>query len=199
MDDKLNKKAKLKAYRKRYWLENKNEIMHKNTLWRLKHPNTSCYLCGKKIYRNPSRDTGHSVCSYACRNKYYSGGKSFAFKHGQNIGGKRFEIRDRLCDSARRERYKEMAVEFLGGKCRSCGYHKCIAALQFHHIDPKIKDRSIKDLICGSWKRIEKELKKCVLLCANCHFELHYKNRTYRREHEQKKYEVLIKKVQRII
>lgn len=67
----------------------------------------------------------------------------------------------------------------LGGKCEHCGYSKCIAALEFHHTDPTKKDFSIA--ATGStraWKKIEIELKKCKLLCSNCHREQHYATKT---------------------
>lgn len=68
---------------------------------------------------------------------------------------------------------KEILVNILGGKCIKCGYNKCVRALDFHHIDPKEKDFSISQ----KWNTIIKcleEIKKCILLCSNCHRELHY-------------------------
>lgn len=56
-----------------------------------------------------------------------------------------------------------MAIKLKGGKCIFCGYDKYNGALDFHHIDG----------ITRSWKRVEKELEKCVLVCANCHREIH--------------------------
>jgi hypothetical protein len=72
---------------------------------------------------------------------------------------------------AKRNELKRRAVEALGGKCQCCGYNKCLAALEFHHLDPKIKDFELSQR--DSWDKIEVELKKCVLLCSNCHKEAH--------------------------
>lgn len=74
----------------------------------------------------------------------------------------------------RRIKLREMARASKGNKCILCGYSKCKRALGFHHIDPSKKefDLSSKGLT-RSWKRIEKEIKKCVLVCANCHMEIH--------------------------
>lgn len=75
----------------------------------------------------------------------------------------------------RRQALKRMAVEYKGGKCSECGYNKSMAALQFHHIDPSIKQFNIS--LSGStksWSKIRNELAKCILLCANCHFEKHW-------------------------
>lgn len=54
-----------------------------------------------------------------------------------------------------------------------CGYDKCVAALDFHHIGKKTFGISSKGLT-RSWERLKNELKQCVLICANCHREEHY-------------------------
>lgn len=69
---------------------------------------------------------------------------------------------------------KEQSVKYKGGQCLLCGYKKYSGALEFHHLDPKKKDRSIK-LRNRSFENIKKELDKCVLLCSNCHKEVHGK------------------------
>jgi hypothetical protein len=74
----------------------------------------------------------------------------------------------------RRKILKEKAIALKGGKCIICGYSKCNAALDFHHIDGKKKDFGISlDGITRSWQRVQKELEKCILVCANCHREIH--------------------------
>ena len=67
---------------------------------------------------------------------------------------------------------KAKAVEYKGGKCFECGYSKCLAALVFHHTDPKQKDFGISGK-CRTWEKIRPELDKCQLLCHNCHNEYH--------------------------
>jgi predicted HNH restriction endonuclease len=71
----------------------------------------------------------------------------------------------------RRSALREKIINSLGGKCCICGYTKCLSALEGHHIDPVGKEFSLSTV--ASWKRIEKELDKCMLLCANCHREVH--------------------------
>lgn len=74
----------------------------------------------------------------------------------------------------RRRKIKELAVEYKGGKCERCGYNKYIGALEFHHLDPHKKDFSLSHKgHCRSWEAVKKELDKCVLVCANCHREIH--------------------------
>lgn len=67
------------------------------------------------------------------------------------------------------------AVQAFGGRCVRCGYDKCLGALEFHHLDPFKKDPQFKTMNAWPYKRKKKELKKCELLCANCHREKHYK------------------------
>ncbi len=70
---------------------------------------------------------------------------------------------------------KRRCVEYSGGKCERCGYDKCMASLDFHHIDPTQKEFSICQANRHTnWEKIQKELDKCMLLCKNCHYELHY-------------------------
>jgi predicted DNA-binding protein YlxM (UPF0122 family) len=74
----------------------------------------------------------------------------------------------------RRNKLKEMAVAFLGGKCIKCGYNKCIWALEFHHKDPNKKDFTISTYGNLSWEKLKGELIKCDLVCSNCHKEIHF-------------------------
>ncbi len=68
---------------------------------------------------------------------------------------------------------KLKAIEYKGGCCQNCGYSKYYGALEFHHVDPKEKELNWTKLRLTSWANIQKELDKCVLLCANCHREVH--------------------------
>jgi len=61
-----------------------------------------------------------------------------------------------------------------GGKCKLCGYDKCFSSLVFHHLDPKTKEANISKLVKDrGFELAEKESKKCILICANCHGEVH--------------------------
>lgn len=74
-------------------------------------------------------------------------------------------------------RYEERAkyiVSLKGGACSICGYNKCPAALEFHHTDPTQKEFQINKRWSMSDVAIQKEIDKCVLLCANCHRETHW-------------------------
>lgn len=71
-----------------------------------------------------------------------------------------------------RKRKKIELVEYKGGKCERCDYHKSLNALTFHHKDPSLKDFTISSK-SYSIERLKKEVDKCILLCSNCHIELH--------------------------
>ena len=75
--------------------------------------------------------------------------------------------------SKRRKKIKEMAIEYKGGKCCICGYNKCNSALDFHHTNgDKQFGLSVRGLT-RSWDKTKTELDKCILVCANCHREIH--------------------------
>ena len=61
----------------------------------------------------------------------------------------------------------------MGGSCQICGYNKCLTALEFHHLNPNLKDISFSKNANQSWQTIRKELPKAILVCANCHREIH--------------------------
>jgi len=71
---------------------------------------------------------------------------------------------------------KIQIIHKLGGKCTVCGYNKNIAALIFHHLNPQKKKfkLDVRSLSNRNIDQINTELKKCKLLCHNCHAEIHY-------------------------
>ncbi len=82
----------------------------------------------------------------------------------------------------RRKRMREILVKYKGGKCELCGYEQCINALDLHHKDASQKDFGISSSgLTRSLDKNKQEADKCVLLCANCHREIHagYKQPTW--------------------
>jgi hypothetical protein len=83
----------------------------------------------------------------------------------------------RKCTSARinkmapfrRKQRKLEAIKIMGGKCCRCHGVFPHYVYDFHHIDPSRKEFSMTDLQDKAWHRLEKELNKCILVCANCH------------------------------
>ena len=67
-------------------------------------------------------------------------------------------------------------IKYKGGKCEKCGYDKNIAALDFHHLNPneKIFQLDSRHLSNTHIDKLKNEADKCILVCANCHRELHH-------------------------
>ena len=72
-----------------------------------------------------------------------------------------------------RRRAKQILVQEAGGCCALCGYDRCLAALQFHHIDPSTKLFGLGARgLAQALDKLRAEAAKCILLCANCHAEV---------------------------
>lgn len=91
--------------------------------------------------------------------------------------GKKYMSHCKVCYqkkyTQKRRDNKQKGVDYLGGKCIKCGYNKCNAALDFHHVDSSDKEFNPAHLTRGNWNKLKSELDKCVLLCSNCHREHH--------------------------
>jgi 5-methylcytosine-specific restriction endonuclease McrA len=78
----------------------------------------------------------------------------------------------------RKYKYSIQLKEERGSKCAICGYNKNYSALVWHHINPQTKELEMVDIhVINSQEKLNKakeEANKCVLLCQNCHMELHY-------------------------
>lgn len=74
---------------------------------------------------------------------------------------------------------KQSVINKYGNTCVICGYNTCYLSLDFHHLnkDDKLFQPSKLLLINKPIEEIFKELDKCILICANCHRELHAKER----------------------
>ena len=82
------------------------------------------------------------------------------------------------------KRYLSRKIELiksLGGGCQHCKYNTNITSLVFHHKDPKEKSFEINGWAFRNKpvKVLLAESKKCLLLCHNCHFELHYPEKNH--------------------
>ena len=95
-------------------------------------------------------------------------------------------------NSARRK-LKQKLVEYKGGKCEICGYDKCIDALEFHHLNPSEKEFTICSGDYKSFEKAKKEADKCILVCANCHREIHFQENLEKdRERKEKEKSMMI-------
>lgn len=64
------------------------------------------------------------------------------------------------------QKRKARAIALLGGICVACGSTE---DLEFDHVDPPAKSFTITNNLARAWKLVLEELKKCQLLCSQCH------------------------------
>jgi hypothetical protein len=114
----------------------------------------SCSICAAEL-----RGRQRRFCSQRCKNRDTNN------RH-QNYAAQ----------SARGMQRKVQLVTRHGGCCGRCGYDRNLAALTWHHLDPRAKsfDLDLRTLSNRSAAAIEDEVRKCELLCANCHAEAHF-------------------------
>ena len=130
--------------------------------------------CGEKITDKDKYGRNHSYISGHNGRKYKEKGqhkREWNHRNREHIYLKKIE---------RGHNLKVKVVKLMGGECMDCnlkynGENACV--FQVHHKEPKKKkmDVNIRTLISYAWNKILKEIKKCVLLCANCHFIRHNK------------------------
>ncbi len=73
-----------------------------------------------------------------------------------------------------RKNKKLKVLALAGGKCCICGYNKCARSLSFHHMNPSQKKFGLSTIGLGKGITVVlEEIKKCILVCANCHGEIH--------------------------
>jgi 5-methylcytosine-specific restriction endonuclease McrA len=105
-------------------------------------------------------------------------------QHGDTIfridkrKGRRATWRCLKCNShantTKNRSFKQRIVDIAGGKCAICSYDSYIGALEFHHIDPSNKGFELNtNSRSRKWSQVLAEIEKCVLLCSNCHKEVH--------------------------
>ena len=68
---------------------------------------------------------------------------------------------------------KLIFIQKLGGKCSRCSYATNVAGLSFHHLSNKKFQLDVRAFSNRKIEPILKEIDKCILLCHNCHAEIH--------------------------
>ena len=122
----------------------------------------------KKYYKTHTAEETSKIFGTSISTvKKYSENKSFTYTDDERRKMNYSKVK------SFRIRTKERAVEYKGGKCIICGYDKCIKAFDFHHLDPEKKDFTIGSNSSISWDRLKLEIDKCILVCSNCHREIH--------------------------
>lgn len=131
----------------RYWLR-KFDLRTKQAR---KETHVACAICSQKLTGKQTK-----YCSNGCKSKGVDHGYPAQKRRGQ--------------------KRKNKLIELAGGACEVCGYDNNSAALAFHHKDPDEKEFSINSRKCSTvnWDALVKEASKCLLVCHNCHMEIHY-------------------------
>ena len=101
------------------------------------------------------------------------GPTEFAF-YARGGGGRRWRCKRCAGEAVTRrlQKVKRLLIEAAGGCCAICGYSRCVVSLHFHHVDPAAKSFALSVATGKSLRAYQEELKKCVLVCANCHGEI---------------------------
>lgn len=106
----------------------------------------NCKQCSKEFV---ARTWNQTFCNLDCWKKFYQ--KNFIKKKNQ-------------ADEIRKKKKS----------CELCGYRKWLPCLEWHHIEPKDKKFSINYISKQrSPDEVDAEIAKCVVLCCNCHTEIH--------------------------
>jgi len=137
-----------------------------------------CHLCNKEYYNEYRKRPGSLEKRAEYHKKYMQIKKNRDKVNSWHRIWTKTEVANKKRNDQRRiwtSLQKQKAIEYKGGKCQICGYDKCQSALEFHHINPLEKDGNDTGATKDSWmfERKKPELDKCVLLCANCHREVH--------------------------
>lgn len=110
------------------------------------------------------------ICGKEFQTKNYGNSRRYCFDCSPQVTDN-FTRADNIV--VKRRAIKRQLVKEAGGKCQKCGYNASIRALQFHHLDPEEKDFTVSTNITRGMNELREEVKKCVLLCSNCHVEEH--------------------------
>ena len=155
-----------------------------------------CKFCGKEFEREKkqvtrSKKLGSKIfCSVSCSSKYAWKQGSYEFhrektqtpeelKEWKRQWYKRNKKRIIKKSAIRSEKIRKEMYQFLDDYKENHGCKICEetepCCLVFHHLNPQEKDLSISMAVRKGWgkARLQKEIDKCVVLCANCHRKLH--------------------------
>lgn len=112
---------------------------------------SNCIICKKRLKGKQTK-----YCSLVCKNR---------------------SLQSYPAQKERGLKKKLYLLNIFGNKCSLCGYSKNISALTFHHKysnkEFKLDARSLSN---RTFEKISKEIKKCILVCQNCHAEIHNPN-----------------------
>lgn len=153
-----------KTYRHKKYIRNREQELFASKKYREKN---------REKINKEAKERYHRL--YANNPEYQKERLEYYHKNKHRFVKQRREYRIKNKVKRREQGYVRMKYlkELMGNRCSACGYNKEPKILQFHHL----RDKEF-DLSSSKGRKIErdlKEIKKCVLLCPNCHWELHTK------------------------
>lgn len=112
--------------------------------------------------KNKSRKDGlQRICKICIQAEH----KKFWKKHGHNKITQRIERNNLFKDKIRKIKEEE--------GCKKCKESRWWM-LEFHHIDPSQKEFNIGMGVDWGQQKVFDEIKKCIILCSNCHNDFHH-------------------------
>lgn len=128
------------------------------------------WLCKTEFSRNRTRYDGLQTICRRCQSIYHA-------QHYRTSDKKRPK-----CGIRKKQKREELIAWLVENGttlvCDTCGEDHP-AVIDFHHEDPSEKEFSISVAIRKNYslRRIVLEIKKCRMLCSNCHRKLHWEER----------------------
>ena len=123
------------------------------------------------------REDGYVFREYYYRTTLATGDRSVPLEHWLSPESlKRMDIRKAKQKKENTERNRDFIKRYKSiYGCSVCRYKKSLSALHFHHMNSK--KLPLSKMHGYSRKSVKEEMRKCILVCANCHSEIHDKER----------------------
>lgn len=118
-----------------------------------------------EFHKSKKRVDGLQLYCKSCRKEIDADSYKTSESRQEAIKARRAVIRK--YNSELLSRYKRFC------KCKVCGESEPIA-LDLHHLNADEKDMNPSSAVTCSTDTLKAEIRKCVVLCANCHREVHY-------------------------
>ena len=117
-----------------------------------------------EFHRNRRRKDGLQTSCKTCRKEIDRESYLKSETRQNSIKTRRSDITKYNCKLVRRIK------QAVG--CAKCPEREPVA-LDFHHLDPAEKDLNISSMTAYCTATLKAEIRKCVILCANCHRKVH--------------------------
>lgn len=127
---------------------------------------TSCFI-EKQLFdfykRSSSKDGRQSICKN-CRKEIDK--QSYIISEKRRLNIRKNSNKNKSYNKRLVNKYKSLCG------CKVCR-EKEPAVLDLHHTDPSIKEGNPSQLISYSTEKLKAEIRKCIVLCSNCHRKVH--------------------------